>query len=131
MALYIGLKGEAREIATREKSAAVFASGALEVYSTPAMIGLMEAAAHSSAGAELPEGETTVGTMVNIRHLAATPLGMEVRAVSELVEIDGRRLVFRIEAYDEQGKIGEGTHERYIVNAGRFLEKTARKKAAP
>ena len=71
----------------------------------------------------LEEGYVTVGTLVNVRHLAATPLGQQVRATAELVEIDRRRLVFKVEAYDEQQKIGEGFHERFIVHLERFLQK--------
>jgi predicted thioesterase len=77
----------------------------------------------------LPEGYTTVGTSVNIKHLAATPVGMEVIAKTELIEIDGRRLVFKVEAFDEVDKIGEGIHERFIVDEERFMKKNEEKKA--
>jgi fluoroacetyl-CoA thioesterase len=85
------------------------------------MIGLMENAAWRLVQPHLAEGETTVGTLVSIRHLAATPLGDTVRATAELVEIDGRRLVFRVEAHDSRQLIGEGTHERARVLLDRFM----------
>jgi len=86
------------------------------------MIALMENAAWRAVADQLEPGYVTVGTVVNIRHLAATPLGQQVRATAKLIEIDGRRLVFQVEAYDEQRQIGEGRHERFIVNLERFLK---------
>lgn len=91
------------------------------------MIGLMENAALSAVDPHLPEGMATVGTELNVKHLSATPMGMVVRAKAELLEVTGRRLVFNLEAYDELEKIGEGTHERYIINIEKFLKKTADK----
>ncbi len=79
-------------------------SGALKVYATPAMIALMEQAAYTSVAGELEEGQGTVGTLMNVSHISATPVGMEVTAKSELVKVDGRKLVFHVEAYDERGK---------------------------
>jgi predicted thioesterase len=87
------------------------------------MIALMENAAWRTVAAHLGEGYVTVGTLVNVRHLAATPLGQKVRATAELIEVDGRRLVFKVEAYDERQKIGEGQHERAIVNLDKFLSR--------
>lgn len=83
----------------------------------------MENAALNLVQPYLSEGQTTVGTKVTSSHLAATPLGMEVVARAELIEIDGRRLVFKIEAYDQKDKIGEGVHERFIINTEKFMEK--------
>jgi predicted thioesterase len=121
--LEIGIKGEAKTIVTEQNTAKTYASGALPVFATPAMIGLMEQAAHDSLLAHLDEGQGTVGTTVDIRHLAATPVGMAVRATSELTAIDGRRLTFTVAAYDEAGVIGKGTHERFIIDVARFMQK--------
>ncbi len=103
-------------------------SGSVPVFATPAMIALMEKTALSSVEPFLEEGMTTVGTLVNVRHLAATPLGMKVTAVSVLHAGDGRRLVFNVEARDENQMVGSGTHERYIVSRQKFLDNAADKK---
>ena len=108
--------------------ASTYGSGSIDVLATPAMIALMEGAAARAVQPSLPAGQITVGTRVDVRHLAATPLGVEVRVRAELLEIDGRRLVFRVEAFDPQDKIGEGTHERTIVDPARLLAR-ARTKA--
>ncbi len=99
------------------------------VFSTPRMISFMERTAHFAVLPHLEEGQTTVGTVVNIRHLGATPVGMQVRFRAELVEVDRRRLRFTVEAWDEMEKIGEGEHERFIIDRGRFNEKLAQKQA--
>ena len=123
-----GLVGEATTRVSDSNVASAYGSGAIEVFATPAMIGLMEGAAARAVAAQLPQGSITVGTRVDVRHLAATPLGGEVRARAELVEVDGRRLVFHVEAFDATEKIGEGTHERAIVDHERLLAR-ARAKA--
>jgi predicted thioesterase len=92
------------------------------------MIGLMENAALRCVDPLLPEGWATVGTHLDVKHMAATPVGMTVTAKAELQEIDGRRLVFRVEAFDEREKVGEGSHERYIINLPKFLAKNEEKK---
>jgi fluoroacetyl-CoA thioesterase len=120
MTLIPGLTGEATTIVVHENTAASVGAGGVEVFGTPMMIALMENAAWRAVAASLEEGDVTVGTVVNVRHLAATPLGQHVRATAELIVIDGRRLVFNVEAYDEKRKIGEGQHERIIVNLERF-----------
>ncbi|MDQ0285371.1 putative thioesterase [Desulfofundulus luciae] len=125
--LKIGLRGKAVTRVTEENTALAYGSGGAKVFATPAMIGLMENAALSSVDPLLEPGQITVGIRVDVEHLAATPIGMEVVARSELVEIDGKRLVFRVEAHDEQELIGRGTHERFIVNQERFLSRTAAK----
>ena len=125
--LRTGLTGEAKETVSEKNSAATMKSGELNVYATPSMIALMEQAAYKSVAAELEEGQGTVGTLMNVSHISATPLGMEVTAKTELIEIDRKRLVFHVEAFDERGKIGEGTHERFIVDNARFQEKTDKK----
>lgn len=123
MALALGMTGEATTTVVYENTAAYVGAGGVEVFGTPMMIALMENAAWRAVADGLEEGYVTVGTLVNVRHLAATPLGQQVRATAELVEIDKRRLVFKVEAYDERQKIGEGFHERFIVHLDRFLKK--------
>ncbi len=97
------------------------------VLSTPRLISFMERTAHFAVLPHLSEGQTTVGTVVNIRHLGATPVGMQVRFFAELVEVDRRRLRFKVEAWDAMEKVGEGEHERFIIDLGRFNEKLAQK----
>lgn len=99
-------------------------SGSLKVYATPSMLALMEKAACEAITTHLNDGETTVGTLLNVKHLAATPVGMKVTATAKLIERDGRKLSFEVKAYDESGLIGEGSHERFIVLSDRFTEKT-------
>ncbi len=123
MAVTVGITGEATTVVVHENTAAAVGAGGVEVFATPMMIALMENAAWHAVADHLDEGFVTVGTLVNVRHLAATPLGQHVRATAELIEIDGRRLVFKVEAYDEHQKIGEGLHERFIVHLQRFLQK--------
>ncbi len=118
-----GLQGRSTLIVADEHTAAHFGAGGVRVFGTPMMIGLMENAAFSAVQALLPEGQTSVGTRVDIRHLAATPIGMRVTATAELLEVDGRRLLFRVEARDEKELIGEGQHERAIITLDRFLSR--------
>ncbi|HVU65941.1 MAG TPA: thioesterase family protein [Ktedonobacteraceae bacterium] len=125
MTLQTGLSGEATTVVVHENTAAAVGAGGVDVFATPMMIALMENAAWRAVAEHLDPGHVTVGTLVNVRHLAATPLGQRVRARAELLEIDRRRLVFRVEAYDERQKIGEGIHERFIVQLERFLQNPA------
>jgi predicted thioesterase len=122
MALETGLTGEMTTTVVHENTAAHVGAGGVEVFATPMMIALMENASWKAVADHLDEGYVTVGTLVHVRHLAATPLGQQVHATAKLIEIDGRRLVFQVEAYDEQKKIGEGQHERFIVNLDRFMK---------
>lgn len=124
-----GLVGELRLRVGQEHTAEAIGSGGVRVFSTPHMIGLMEGAAATAVQPHLAPGETTVGIRVDVRHLAATPVGMEVVTRAVLEEVDGRRLVFHVEAHDEKEKIGEGRHERFIVQLDRFLERVEQKKA--
>lgn len=126
----IGIKGRKEIIVTEKESAKSLGSGLLDVYATPAMIALMEGCASESVSSYLDEGCGTVGTMVNIKHLAATPLGMKVWCESELIEAEGRRLLFSVKAYDEVGLIGEGTHERFVIVNDKFFAKVNAKKSA-
>jgi predicted thioesterase len=125
--LEIGLAAELTVEVREENTASAWGSGNLPVFATPAMIALMEGAAAAAVQAKLPPGCSTVGTELNVKHLAATPQGMEVRARGELTGQDGRRLRFTVEAWDRGGKIGEGTHSRFIVENGRFLKKAGEK----
>lgn len=118
-----GIKGYKEITVTKELTAISLGSGDLEVYATPAMIALMEETASESVKPGLEVGQGSVGTYIAIKHLAATPIGMRVRCESELVEVDGRRLVFNITAYDEKDKIGEGTHERFMISNDKFQSK--------
>ena len=126
--LTVGIKGTQSVTVSNDNTAAAMGSGTLAVFATPAMIALMEKTAYVSVQNELDEGCGSVGTLLNVKHLAATPVGMTVTCESELVEIDNRRLVFTVKAYDEKGLIGEGTHERFIVQNEKFLAKTNAKK---
>lgn len=122
-----GIKGRQEIVVTEEITASAMGSGSIEVYGTPAMILLIEETAKKSVAEALEDGFGTVGTELNIKHLAATPVGMKVWCETELMEVDGRRLLFNATVYDECGKIGEGTHERFIVDNFKFQEKANNK----
>ena len=128
MDITLGLKGIAKETVSAENTAAKVGSGSLPVFATPIMVALMEKAACQALEGHLDEGSTTVGTMLNIEHVAATPVGMAVTAESTVTAVDGRKVCFAVAAYDEAGLIGKGKHERFIVNAERFTDKTNAKK---
>ena len=121
--LETGIKGTKEITVTNELTAKTMKSGALDVFATPAMIALMEEVAYKSVAPELEEGCGTVGTMMNIKHVAATPVGMKVTCETELVKVDGRALTFSVKAYDECGLRGEGEHERFIVDDVKFQSK--------
>lgn len=121
--LETGIKGTKEITVTNELTAKTMKSGTLDVFATPAMIALMEEVAYKSVAPELEEGCGTVGTMMNIKHVAATPVGMKVTCETELVKVDGRALTFSVKAYDECGLIGEGEHERFIVDDAKFQSK--------
>ena len=129
-ALSIGLRAERDVLVTNENTARALGSGGLPVYATPAMITLLELCAAESVLPFLPEGSSSVGTKIDVKHLSATPIGMTVRCETELVEIDRRRLVFDCKAFDGAGLIGEGIQERFIVDNAKFMEKTEQKKQA-
>lgn len=117
--LETGTEEEAKEVVSESQSAQA-RKRELKVYATPSMIALMEQAAYKSVAAELEEGKGTVGTLMNVSHISATPLGMEVTAKSELVEIDRKRLVIKVKRFDELGRIGEGTAERFMIDNENF-----------
>jgi fluoroacetyl-CoA thioesterase len=125
-----GLVGESTLIVQAQHTASHLGSGSsgVDVLATPVMIGLMEDAARHLVDPLIEPGQMTVGVNLNITHLAATPIGMQVTARAELVAVDGHRLTFNVEAHDEQDKVGEGTHTRHIINLERFMAK-AREKA--
>ncbi len=127
--LETGIKGYGKTVVTETLTARVFGSGELDVYATPAMIALAEETALKSVSDRLEPGQGTVGTRVDIAHLAATPLGMQVRCETELIEVDRRRLTFSVLVYDEVEKIAEGTHERFIIDNEKFLKKAGAKGA--
>jgi predicted thioesterase len=120
----IGIKNRRETVSTQENSAERLGSGNVPVFATISMIGLMEKTCLESVLSFLEPGQDTVGVHVNVSHCKATPAGMKVWCESELVEIDRRRLIFRVAAYDEVGLIGEGTHERFIIDKERFISKT-------
>ncbi len=126
--LPIGLKGLAETLVTEDNTAAAMGSGLLPVFATPAMLALMEQAAASSVQPFLPEGQGTVGTRLEVSHLAATPMGLTVRAESELIAVDRRKLRFSVRAWAGDELIGEGEHERFVIDTARFLEKALAKK---
>lgn len=119
----IGDKGTVTVKVTKENCASAIGSGALDVFATPSMIALMENAACEAIKASLQPGESSVGTKVNISHLKASALEDTITATATLTEIDGRKLVFEVVANDSKGIIGEGTHERFIINVEKFLSK--------
>lgn len=122
--LEAGIKHTKTETVTEKNTAGALGSGLLPVYATPAMILLLEAACAEAVAPELEEGSTTVGTKLDVEHVSATPVGLDVRCECELIEVDRRRLVFKVEIYDKAGIIGKGTHERFIVASEKFMAKT-------
>lgn len=121
--LKLGISALIEKIVTEADSAVTHASGTLEVYATPAMIGLMENAAKSCVEHHLPAEYTTVGIEVNVKHLKATAIGSKVKCEAVLQEVKGKNLFFKVVVWDENGKIGEGIHVRYIVNSEEFIKK--------
>lgn len=123
----VGASMEIEKVVTSNDTAIHFGSGEVNVLATPVMIGWMENAALNSVKSLLPPEYDTVGTNVNVSHIAATPVGMSVRIVSELIEVNGKMLTFKVKAYDEIDKIGEGTHGRAIIETKKFLQRTKEK----
>ena len=118
-----GIKGRQETTVTAANVATTVGSGRVEVFATPMMIALIEKAAIMSVDPFLEKGQSTVGTQVNVSHVAATPVGMKVWAETEVVVVDRRRITFSVKAYDERGLIGEGTHERFVVDVEKFQAK--------
>jgi predicted thioesterase len=118
-----GLQHVACKVVAPDDTAAKYGSGLVEVFATPAMVGLMENAAMNAVLPHLPQGYGTVGTAVCVTHVKATPVGMKVWGSATLVKAEGRRLQFEVVARDEQGEIGRGTHERCVVDMAKFTKK--------
>ncbi len=126
----LNITGCAEDTVTENNTAKAVGSGSLMVYATPSLAALIEKAACNCVAEYLEEGTTSVGTDLSIKHLAATPVGMKVKAEAKLIEIDGRKLTFEVKASDECDVISTGTHERFIVKSDRFMEKTNSKMSA-
>ena len=124
MDIKVGMTAQVETIVEKEDTAQLVGSGDLLVYATPCMVALMEGAACEAIAEGLGEGETSVGTELNIQHISATPVGLEVYAKAEVTAVEGKVITFQVEAFDEAGAIGKGTHKRVVVNSQRFLEKT-------
>ena len=122
-----GICGVQTIAVAEQQTAKHLGSGELAVFATPCMIALMENTAYKSVQPYLEPGQGTVGTLLNVKHLAATPVGMEVRCETKLIEVDRKRLVFEVKAFDACGLIGEGVHERFIVDNQRFMQKAGSK----
>ena len=121
--LDVGLKYQSRVVVSEDNTALKLGSGDMEVFATPAMIALMENAAMNAVASHLDAGTTTVGTMMKSSHIKASALGANITAEAELVAVEGRRLSFTVTAWDDKGVIGEGEHERFVVDRERFLSK--------
>lgn len=123
MEIVVGMKGEASTLVERADTAAEVGSGSLLVYATPCMVALMEGAACEAISQALGEDQSSVGISLNIEHLSATPVGLEVRAEAEVTAVEGKVITFAVSAYDEAGKIGEGTHKRCLISTQKFLDR--------
>ena len=124
MEITVGMKAEVSTNVEREDTALEVGSGSLLVYATPCMVALMEGAACEAIAEALGENQTTVGTALNIEHISATPVGLDVRAEATVTAVEGKVISFDVKAFDEAGEIGRGTHKRVIINSQKFLEKT-------
>ena len=122
-----GLKGHQEMTVTPEMSAKHIGSGTVPVLATPMMIALIEKTCRLSVKPSLDEGQETVGTLVHVSHIAATPVGLTVRCETTLIEVDRRRLVFQVAVYDPDGLVGEGLHERFVIDESRFEAKAESK----
>jgi len=127
MEIVIGTKGLSRAAVTESNTALAAGSGNLKVFATPNMIALMENAASNSIIPFLEEGQSSVGTQISVTHDAATPVGMKVWAESEVIAVDGRKVTFRVEAFDETARIGGGTHERFVISSDKFVKRVYEK----
>lgn len=123
----VGAEFTATEMVNKENTASKYGSGLVDVFATPAMVALMEKAALNAVLPYLPQGFNTVGTEVCVKHTKATPMGWEVFSKAILKEIDGKKLIFEVVAWDKEGEIGRGTHTRFIIDSKRFMEKVSAK----
>lgn len=122
-----GLVAELSHTVTQADTASQWGSGLVPVFSTPALVGLMESCAVLALQGHLPQGQTSVGGRIDVRHLAATPVGMTVRACAELMRVEERKLTFNIEDWDNLEKVGEALHERYVIDAEKFIARAQAK----
>lgn len=123
MTITLGLIGEQSTLVTENLTAQAFGSGSLPVYATPALVALMEAASVNAINHLIPAEQTSVGTEISIKHLAASALGQSIRARAEITHVDGRKITFTVQAWDSKQLIGEGTHTRFIVDIKRFMNR--------
>ncbi len=129
MAIEVGMKHEMRLKTGPEHSARKFYAGVPDVFGTPFLGGLFEGVSADLMAPHLAPGEQSVGIAMNLKHTAATPLGMAVRAVTEVIQVEGRKITFKLEGFDEKEKIGEAVHERFIINAEKFNQRVEGKKS--
>ena len=122
-----GITNRIETMVTKDNIAGAVGSGTIEVFATPQMINMMEMCCYLSVDEFMEEGCTTVGSNVNVSHVSATPIGMKVWCESTLTAVEGKKLTFEVKAYDEKGLIGEGTHERFIINVEKFMARTMKK----
>ena len=123
MEITVGMKGEVSSFVEREDTAKEVGSGSLLVYATPCMVALMEGAACEAIEEAMDDSKTSIGTQLNIEHISATPVGLDVRAEATVTAVDGKVITFEVRAFDEAGEIGKGTHKRVIVPTQKFLDK--------
>jgi fluoroacetyl-CoA thioesterase len=126
--LKLGLLGQVEELVTEQLTAAALGSGLVPVFATPAMVALMEHASVNAIQSCFSPGQTSVGVEISIKHLAATPVGMRVRVHAEVIAVEGRRVSFKVEAWDEREKIGEGTHVRAVIDQAKFIQRVNEKR---
>ena len=124
MEITVGMQGKTSTLVEREDTALEVGSGSLLVYATPCMVALMEGAACEAIASALDEGKTSVGIELSVKHIAATPVGMEVRAEAHVTAVEKNIITLEVTAYDERGKIGEGVHKRAVVTSQKFLDNT-------
>ena len=123
-----GIKNRIEITVTEERTAEAMGSGTLPVFATPAMIALIEETCWRSVADQLDDGQSTVGTQLNVAHVSATPVGLKVYCESQLVSVEWRKLTFEVNVYDEKGLVGKGTHERFIIDDEKFMQKALSKK---
>ena len=123
-----GIKNRIEITVTEERTAGAMRSGTLPVFATPAMIALIEETCWRSVADQLDAGQGTVGTQLNVAHVSATPVGLKVYCESQLVSVEGRKLTFEVNVYDEKGLVGKGTHKRFIIDDEKFMQKALSKK---
>lgn len=123
----VGMRHEATFQVDEQYTAFHIGSGSLRVLATPSMIGFMERISHQLLARCLPEGYSSVGALVDVRHLAPTPMGWKVRVTSEVIEVEGRKVTLAVEAWDDLEKVGEGRHQRVVIDLNRFLQRVQAK----